>query len=207
MENMWQRLLADESGVVISSEIAMVGTLGVLGMVVGLESVSSAVNLELNDLSCAFRSMNQSFSYRSIAKGRHGRFSGSAFTDLSANADNCGIFQSDVSGQVSGGSMGAMLVENSVQTVRGQTLNARVIDEVEVVDEPVIVKTQAVECPEDEIIEEHIIRRRIKSDCSSSLSTDCAKSSTIKREAITESSRRPAINNEEKIEIKPKKKN
>lgn len=33
----------------LSSEIALVGTVGILGMVVGLESVTSAVNSELND--------------------------------------------------------------------------------------------------------------------------------------------------------------
>ena len=111
MENMWQRLLADESGLVISSELAMVGTLGVLGMVVGLESVSSAVNLELNDLSCAFRSLNQSYSFRSIAKAGHGRFTGSAFTDLSSNGNNCGIFQADVFGQRNIGGLDTTLVQ------------------------------------------------------------------------------------------------
>lgn len=207
MENMWQRMLADESGLVISSELAMVGTLGVLGMVVGLESVSSAVNLELNDLSCAFRSLNQSYSYNSIAKRGHGRFTGSAFTDLSANGNNCGIFQADVSGQRNIGGLDTMLVQNSVPNVRGQILQERVIEEVELIEQPVTLRTQAVECPEDEIIEEHIIRRRVKADCAATLSTDCAKSSVLRRELKPEAILRSSPSTIEKIEIKPKKKN
>jgi Flp pilus assembly pilin Flp len=97
MRNLWQRLLSDETGLVVSSELALVGTVGVLGMVVGLESVATAVTQELTDLSNAYRSLNQSYSYRSVFRGNHGRISGSSFTDLGANGGGLGT--SDVNGQ------------------------------------------------------------------------------------------------------------
>ena len=43
MLNLWQRLRDDENGFLISSELVIIGTVGVLAMVVGLEAVSSAV--------------------------------------------------------------------------------------------------------------------------------------------------------------------
>lgn len=81
MKNLWQKLLADETGVVLSSEIALVGTVGVLGMVVGLEAVTSSVNSELNDLASAFGAIDQSYNYRSIAKPGHAWVRGSGYND------------------------------------------------------------------------------------------------------------------------------
>ena len=60
---MLNKLFRDESGVIISAELALVLTIAVLAMVVGLSEVAVAVNTELNDLSNAVGSLNQSFSY------------------------------------------------------------------------------------------------------------------------------------------------
>lgn len=56
-------LLNDEAGFVISAELALVSTLCVLGLVVGLSSVRDAVNCELTDLSTAICSLDQSYYY------------------------------------------------------------------------------------------------------------------------------------------------
>ncbi len=57
LKNLWN----DESGVIISAELALVLTIAVLAMVVGLSEVAVAVNTELNDISNAIGSLNQSF--------------------------------------------------------------------------------------------------------------------------------------------------
>ena len=58
-----QKLWQDESGVVLSAEAVLLGTVGVLGAVVGLNTVSTAVDLELKEYAGAIRSLDQSYGY------------------------------------------------------------------------------------------------------------------------------------------------
>ena len=58
---MLKAFLNDENGFVISAELVLVLTIGVLSMIVGLSEVASAVNTELNDLSNAIGALNQSY--------------------------------------------------------------------------------------------------------------------------------------------------
>lgn len=51
----------DELGAVVSAELVMVGTVGVLAMTAGLSTVTKAVNDELCDLAKAIRSLDQSY--------------------------------------------------------------------------------------------------------------------------------------------------
>ena len=55
--------LQDETGVVLSAEAVMIGTLGVLGTVVGLNAASTAVDQELREFAGAIRSLDQSYGY------------------------------------------------------------------------------------------------------------------------------------------------
>ena len=48
-----KKLIEDESGIIVSSEIVLVGTILVIGCIVGLASLSYAVNNELNDVAQA----------------------------------------------------------------------------------------------------------------------------------------------------------
>jgi len=57
---------SDDVGFIISAELVLVLTIGVLGMVVGLNSVASAINQELNDLSGAFGTIDQSYFYSGL---------------------------------------------------------------------------------------------------------------------------------------------
>jgi hypothetical protein len=86
----------DEAGFVISAELALVSTLCVLGLVVGLSSVRDAVNCELTDLSTAICSLDQSYYYT----GFHSRkypgccttkawTAGSAFIQGNKGCTNC----------------------------------------------------------------------------------------------------------------------
>ena len=58
---MLNKLFRDESGVIISAELALVLTIAVLAMVVGLSEVAVAVTQELNDISDAGPAHTKSF--------------------------------------------------------------------------------------------------------------------------------------------------
>ena len=57
MKTLWN----DESGVILSAEIVLVGTILVLGMIVGLVELQCTVVAELSDLSSAFGNMDQTY--------------------------------------------------------------------------------------------------------------------------------------------------
>lgn len=93
-----QKLVVDESGVIISAELALVLTVAVLAMVVGLSELAVAVNKELNDLSNAFGALSQSYGFTGFVKtktaGANGALvnvayvAGSAWTDAHDDCDN-----------------------------------------------------------------------------------------------------------------------
>lgn len=91
---MLRQLLNDESGVIISAELVLVLTIAVLAMVVGLSEVATAVITELNDVSNAIGSLNQSFGVTgySGAGGPVGKIkgfiAGSTFIDA---VDDCDL--------------------------------------------------------------------------------------------------------------------
>jgi hypothetical protein len=210
MKSLWRKLLTDESGVVISSELALVGTVGVLGMVVGLESVTSSVTSELNDLAGAFGAIDQSFNFRSIRKAGHARVAGSGFNDRGDNCDCIEISQSDVGGLSGSSSLvsGGSVQSNVVQGFVAQTSvcsNTPLVDGT-VVQERVLEELPVEKCPEDVIIEEHIIRRRVRSDCDTTLrATPKSTIQTLPPKSKPEVEQE-TIEIKPKNEIKPKKK-
>ena len=99
-----RKLLNDEAGFIVSSELVLVLTIGVLAMVVGLTAVRDAVTSELNDVSNAIGAMSQSYNYSGLAKSKHGRgvhasTSGSGFNDHGDNCDCNSITSIDVAGK------------------------------------------------------------------------------------------------------------
>ena len=91
---MLNKLFRDESGVIISAELALVLTIAVLAMVVGLSEVAVAVNTELNDISNAIGSLNQSFGYTGFrgnnaaaAAKSKSYYAGATFQDSSDDCD------------------------------------------------------------------------------------------------------------------------
>lgn len=89
MKTFWN----DEAGMVVSAELVLVLTIGVLGVIVGLSEVAVAVNTELNDVSNAFGALNQSYSFTGFqGVDRHcGKlksfFAGSCFFDVIDDCD------------------------------------------------------------------------------------------------------------------------
>ena len=85
---MLKTLWNDESGVILSAEIVLVGTILVLGMIVGLVELQSAVVGELNDLHNAFGNLSQSYNtsgflaaHTGTQTGNKARTFGAAYTD------------------------------------------------------------------------------------------------------------------------------
>ncbi len=60
MRDFLNRLWKDSSGMILSAEVVLIGTILVLGSVVGLVSVSHAVTHELNDIASAWMAQSSS---------------------------------------------------------------------------------------------------------------------------------------------------
>ena len=58
---MFRKFWHDEAGVVISAEIALILTIAVIAVIVGLSEVAIAINTELNDISNAIGALDQSY--------------------------------------------------------------------------------------------------------------------------------------------------
>ena len=69
-----RQLWNDETGAIVSAEIMLIGTILVIGVIVGLKSLRDAVTTELADLAQAFANVNQSYSYSGVCG--HASYSG-----------------------------------------------------------------------------------------------------------------------------------
>ncbi len=87
MTNIFSNLLNDEAGFIVSAELVLIATIGVLSLVVGLSEVAFNINQELEDVGSAFGSINQTYQYNGAA-GHKGQSSGSAFWD-NRDAGDC----------------------------------------------------------------------------------------------------------------------
>lgn len=58
-----KRLANDDCGFVVSSELVLILTIGVIGLIVGLDSVQNAVVTELSDIASAIGASNQTYTY------------------------------------------------------------------------------------------------------------------------------------------------
>ena len=68
---MLRQLFNDEGGAIISAELVLVLTILVIGVIVGLSEVAVAVNTELNDVSNAIGSLDQSFFFTGFHADYH----------------------------------------------------------------------------------------------------------------------------------------
>lgn len=86
MKSMVVRLWNDEAGFVISSELVLVATILVLGVIVGMQSVRDSLVQELGDLAAAVGSVNQSYSFSAVT-GHHSSTAGSLYLDETDDCD------------------------------------------------------------------------------------------------------------------------
>jgi Flp pilus assembly pilin Flp len=85
-----RRMWNDEAGFVVSTELALVATILVIGMVVGLTTIRDQVVQELADIAGMISQLNQSYSFSAIS-GHHSSTAGSFGTDLTDSCDTvCG---------------------------------------------------------------------------------------------------------------------
>ena len=66
MWNTIKQLWSDEAGFLLSAELVLISTILTLGLVVGLSSVSAAINEELWDVANAFSVVNQGYRYSEL---------------------------------------------------------------------------------------------------------------------------------------------
>ena len=76
--NLLAKLWRDETGVLLSAEAVVVGTVAVVGLTTGLTVVAKSVNEELQDVAFAIRSLDQSYSIPAI-EGCGAKTAGSSF--------------------------------------------------------------------------------------------------------------------------------
>jgi hypothetical protein len=82
MKSLWN----DEAGVILSAELVLIGTILVLGMIVGLVELQFAIVAELSDLSSAFGNLDQSYQHAGFASykkygGVKARVHGASYSD------------------------------------------------------------------------------------------------------------------------------
>lgn len=65
MRSLWN----DESGFIVCSELVLVATVLVIGLLVGMVEVRNALTNELNDVGNAVGSANQSYEYSGLSNG------------------------------------------------------------------------------------------------------------------------------------------
>ncbi|MEK6259246.1 MAG: hypothetical protein AABP62_11580 [Planctomycetota bacterium] len=87
MKALWNELVENESGVILSAELILIVTIAVLGIVTGLACLQQAIVNELRDVALAFTGLDQSYatpSYRGCWKwgGRTSWSAGSSFIDI-----------------------------------------------------------------------------------------------------------------------------
>jgi Flp pilus assembly pilin Flp len=92
MQKLMCEFWADEQGFLISMELVLIATIGVLGLIVGLSCLANAVVGELQDLGWAVRSLNQSYYFGGF-RGCKSWVPGSSFFNrpaypLATNWDN-----------------------------------------------------------------------------------------------------------------------
>ena len=92
---LFNELLSDENGFIVSSELILIATILVIALVVGLQTVRDAVLQELGDVGAAIGSISQDYSY-GAATGHASSINGSLYVDTEdfcessvSNSMNC----------------------------------------------------------------------------------------------------------------------
>ncbi len=108
--NMLTNFWNDEAGFVVSSELVLIGTILVLGVVVGLATVRDQVVQELGDLALAISNINQSYSFSGVT-GHTSSTAGSIFDDeldfCDSNTDTAATEPACISVQITATNEGA----------------------------------------------------------------------------------------------------
>jgi len=80
MKNLLTRFWRDDAGFVVSSELVLVATILVIGMIAGLTTLRDGVVQELGDVASAFGAVSQTYQYNGV-QGHSGATAGSTYVD------------------------------------------------------------------------------------------------------------------------------
>lgn len=86
MKNLLSRFWRDEAGFVISSELVLVATILVIGLIAGLTAVRDGVVQELGDTAQAFGAVSQSYVFQGVT-GHSAATAGSTYADATDFCD------------------------------------------------------------------------------------------------------------------------
>ena len=67
--SLFNTFLNDDSGMILSAEAVLVGTVGIIGATVGLSAAAKAIDAELTETALAIRSLDQSYSFQGQSCG------------------------------------------------------------------------------------------------------------------------------------------
>ena len=81
MKRLAIQLFRDEAGIVVTPEIIIITTVGLLSLIAGWNAVSNALASELGDVANSVAALDQSYSYRGISAGAHATCAGGGFAD------------------------------------------------------------------------------------------------------------------------------
>ncbi|MCH9727090.1 MAG: Flp family type IVb pilin [Planctomycetes bacterium] len=153
MTNFVNQFWNDENGFVLSAELVIILTVAVLGMIVGLSYVQTAVVSEFTDIAGAINSLNQNYAYTGFySTGYYGKFksyySGSAYNSYRRG--------------------GAVLGYNGCEVDRGSNYSEELWLEQETVEEPCqickpgevqegVIERPEADCPHCEVGKEIVI--------------------------------------------------
>lgn len=121
MKRLANQLFRDEAGVVITAEIIIIATVGLLSLIAGWNAVSNSLAFELGDIANSVGSLNQSFSYRGLSAGQHANCSGGGFAD---SAQTFTVNTVDVAVTGTGGDDIQIVIPAIQSTVDAQAANA-----------------------------------------------------------------------------------
>ena len=82
-----KRLWNDEAGFVVSTELVLLATVAVIGLLTGIVAVRDGVVSELSDVAGAVQEINQSYSYDGVI-GHSAASSGTQFNDQLDECDS-----------------------------------------------------------------------------------------------------------------------
>ena len=91
MKNLLKSFVCGEEGFLLSTEGILIGTIAILGMLVGLVAIRDAVALELQDFGIAVGSLSQEYTYVGISDATTSTVMGSAFNDTAEASDTASI--------------------------------------------------------------------------------------------------------------------
>jgi hypothetical protein len=115
---MLKALLNDEAGFVVSTELVLVATILVVGLIVGQTTLRDNVVTELADTADAISAIDQSYSLSNVT-GHSSSTAGSEFNDA---ADFCDENNNGAAGLAAGGS--CVLIDGGTVTAGSDTTDA-----------------------------------------------------------------------------------